>query len=63
MRHMLEDMGWPHSGSDLQRIDEAALRAFLAEPQRAYEVPEKIFADARRHMQLLRAAIEKDGKR
>ena len=63
MRNMLEDIGCPHSGSDLQRIDEAALRAFLAEPQKAYELPEEIFADACRHVQLLRAAIEKDGKR
>lgn len=63
MRNLLRDIGCPCSGSDLGRIDKADLRVFLAEEQKPYELPQEILAYAKRHVQLLRTAIEKDGKR
>jgi len=63
MRNLLHDIGYPHSGSDLERIDKTDLRMFLAEQKKAYELPQEFFAYAGRHVQLLRTAIEKDGER
>lgn len=63
MRNLLRDMGYPHSGSDLERIDKAGLHVFLAQQQKPHELSREIFERAKQHVQLLKAAIEKDGKR
>lgn len=63
MRNLLRDMGYPYSGKDWDRLDPSALCSFVAQQQKPYELPQETFERAKQHVQLLRAAIEKDGKR
>ena len=63
MRNLLKDMCYPHSGRDWNRLDPSALCAFVTHQQKPNNLPQEMFERAKQHVQLLKAAIEKDRKR
>ena len=63
MRNLLKDICYSHHGSDWDQLDLSVLRAFVTQRQKLHFLPQEIFERAGQHVQLLRAAIKKDGKR
>ena len=63
MRNLIKDMDYPYPGNDWDQIDPSGLCAFVTQQQNPHKLSREIFERAKQHVQLLRAAIEKDGKR
>lgn len=63
MRNLLKDICYSHHGSNWDQLDQSALCAFTTQQQKSHDLPQEIFEQAKQHVQMLRGAIEKDGKR
>lgn len=57
-RNLLKDLHYPYPVSDLDNIDKASLRAFLAEDQTPYCLEKDICVRAKEHARLLKQELE-----
>ena len=60
MRNLIQDMHYPISGCEIDRIDNQAIFRFFNEQQDPFLLQDTLFAAAKKHMLLLKEAMNED---